>query len=109
MFIITNAVLSQYDSRCTVCVSERETVIVPISEVKLLALCLFVFVRASLAMDTELWLCECVCEKQTLDKVTKVGFLDVCVCVLGLWLSSSRCTSSRNRADRILMGFDSKH
>ncbi len=52
-----------------------------------------------------------VCEKQTLAKVTKVGLLAVCVCVcvLGSWLGSSQCTSSRNRADRILMDFDGKH
>lgn len=54
-----------------------------------------------------------VCEKQTLAKVTTVGLLDVCVCVfvcvLGSWLEPSQCTSSRNRADRILMDFDGKH
>lgn len=44
----------------------------------------YVFARESLAEDTELWLCECVCEKPTLAKVTKVGLLDVCVCAWSL-------------------------
>lgn len=60
-------------------------------------------------LKTQRFGCVDVCEEQTLAKVTKVGLLDVCVCVLGSWLGSSQSTSSRNRADRILMDFDGKH
>lgn len=64
-------------------------------------------------LKTQRFGCVNVCEKQTLAKVTTVGLLDVCVCVfvcvLGSWLEPSQCTSSRNRADRILMDFDGKH